>query len=104
MKLINSKKGMQQMWWIIAAAIIAILIIIFIMIWFKESGGKAFGSVDTQIDTLGDCDKDNVADLFDKCPCMVGDPGSTVDGCPKGQNATKCGEPGSPSKEDSKCK
>ncbi len=82
-KKIN-KKGMSQMWWIISAAIIALLVVIFIIIWFKGSGEKAFDTVGDKIGGLNDCDCDNVADMFDKCACSEGQPGSTYEGCPKG--------------------
>jgi len=63
------KKGYAQLWWIIAAAVIALLVIIFLLVWVKGSGEKAFGSVDNSIAGLSDCDKDHVADIFDRCPC-----------------------------------
>ncbi|PIZ51466.1 hypothetical protein COY27_03685 [Candidatus Woesearchaeota archaeon CG_4_10_14_0_2_um_filter_33_13] len=88
MKLIKSKKGATQIWWIIVTALIAILIMVFIIVWFKGSGEKAYTSVDDKIGELGDCDKDNVAGLFDKCPCEAGD--VKYDGCSQGQNATSC--------------
>ena len=79
---LNSKKGTQQMWWIITAAIIAILVLVFIIIWFKGSGDKAYGDLGDKVGGLGDCDNDNVADLFDKCPCFAGEENAEYDGCP----------------------
>lgn len=63
------KKGDTHMWWIIVVALIALLVSIFIIIWFRNSGGSAFGAIDKNIDSLKDCDGDRVADFFDKCPC-----------------------------------
>jgi len=78
---ISNKKGMAQMWWIITGAVLAILVVIFILVWFKSSGGKAFDAVDITIGGLGDCDKDNVADTFDKCPCIPGEGDAEYTGC-----------------------
>lgn len=84
------------MWWIIAVAIIALVVVVLLLIWFTGAGGKAFGEVGTKISSLGDCDKDGAADMFDKCPCdsSIGDSfpsGTTV--CPKvctGNKDTDC--------------
>ena len=77
------------MWWIIVGAILAILVVVFIMIWFKGTGTKAFDNVGDQIDGFGDCDKDNVADVFDKCPCLPGTKEGELSGCPGGQKEAK---------------
>ncbi len=61
-----NKKGME-MWWIIGAAVLALLAVIFLAIIFKSSGEKGFGFIDKNIEGLNDCDKDRVADLYDKC-------------------------------------
>ncbi|MBT3814345.1 hypothetical protein HOE37_01355 [Candidatus Woesearchaeota archaeon] len=81
--IFNNKKGSQQMWWIIVAAVLAILVMIFLMIWFKGTGDDAFDSIKDKVTGLNDCDNDNVADMFDKCPCKAGDAGSEIDGCPR---------------------
>ena len=78
----NNKKGSQQMWWIIVAAVLAILVMIFIMIWFKGTGESAFESVNKKVTGLKDWDSDNVADMFDKCPCDAGVPEADYPGCP----------------------
>jgi len=87
--IFHNKKGMQEMWWIIGAAVIVVLIVILVLMWFSGSGGKAFGTVGTQISGLSDCDSDKVIDSFDKCPCDYGDTNAELEGCKIG---TKKGE------------
>lgn len=65
----KQKKAMSEMWWIIGGAVLVLIIVILILVWFRGSGGKAVGGINKQIEGLQDCDKDQVADLFDKCPC-----------------------------------
>ena len=93
-KIRKSKKGMSQTWWIISTAVIALILVVLIISWFQGSGGKAFGNVGTQIDNLGDCDNDGVANMFDKCPCLSfgNEENSEADGCPEGQGAKECSE------------
>ena len=67
--MICSKKGMSELWWIIATAIVALLAVILILVFFKGSSERVFSEVGERIEGLQDRDKDNVADLFDKCPC-----------------------------------
>ena len=70
------------MWWIIAVAILVLLVVILILIWFRSSGDKAFGEVGKKIDSLGDCDNDNVANMWDKCPCATAGSNPQFEGCP----------------------
>ena len=76
---IKEKKGQQQMFWIIMAAVIAIVATVFMILWFRSSGGAAFESVGSTIDKFGDCDNDDIANYFDKCPCDAGI--AEFDGC-----------------------
>ncbi|MBI4983555.1 hypothetical protein HZC32_02825 [Candidatus Woesearchaeota archaeon] len=78
----SSKKADSNLWWIIVVAIIAIVVVILILMWFSKSGERAFGGIEEKISGLSDCDKDNTADMFDKCPCVAGDPQAKLDGCP----------------------
>ena len=73
-----NKKGMEQMWWIIMSAALIMIVVIFILLWFRGSGERAFGSIGKQLGDLDDCDKDKVADFFDQCVCNTGD----TKGCP----------------------
>jgi flagellar basal body-associated protein FliL len=82
MKLLKSKKADGNMWWVIAIAILVLLVVILILVWFRSSGDKAFGEVGKKIDSLGDCDNDNVANMWDKCSCDPEDANAEVDGCP----------------------
>ena len=63
------KKGAAQIWWIIATAIIAMIVVIFIITWFQGGGSRLFSGLEDKTQGLKDQDKDNFADLFDKCPC-----------------------------------
>lgn len=53
--------------WIIGAAVLAILATIILTIAFKSSGEKGFSFINKNIEGLSDCDKDRVADIYDKC-------------------------------------
>ena len=70
------------MWWIIMTAILVIIVLILILVWFKGGAGSLFGEIGGKTEGLADHDKDNVADLFDKCPCTPGEDGAKYDGCP----------------------
>ena len=80
------KKGMSEMWWIISSAVIALVVVILILVFFGGASGKTFGELNNRIGGLGDADKDNVANTFDKCPCNP----TIGEVLPEGQN---CGEP-----------
>src|SRR3989338_8733246 len=79
-------KGASQLFWLIMVAAIALVAGILIIVWFSTSGGKAFRSVDTQLDALGDYDNDRIANGFDKCPCMAvgSEEQAGLRGCPQG--------------------
>ena len=62
-----NKKAMT--WQQLVLAILAVIVVTFVIIWFKGGGESAYGNLGKRIGALGDCDKDNVADMFDKCPC-----------------------------------
>ena len=85
-----SKKAQSQMFWILMVAIIAIIAATFIILWFRNSGGAAFGSLDTTIDKFGDCDNDDIANYFDDCPCEVGV--AEFDGCADANKVDECTE------------
>jgi hypothetical protein len=80
------RKGASQLFWLIMVAAIALIAGILIIVWFNTSGGKAFRSVDTQLDALGDYDNDHVANGFDKCPCTAvgSEEQAGWRGCPRG--------------------
>lgn len=63
------KKGMSEIWWVLATAVIVLVVVILVLVFFKTGSGKLFGGIEEQISWLEDCDKDNVADFYDKCPC-----------------------------------
>ena len=67
---IKSKKAMT--WQQMVLAIIAIVVVTFVIIWFKSGGEGAFSTLGQKIGALKDCDQDQVADMFDKCPCDAG--------------------------------
>ncbi|MFC1686849.1 hypothetical protein ACFL0E_00645 [Nanoarchaeota archaeon] len=67
MKLFNDKKAMT--WQVIVFGIIALVVVFLVIYWFSGGGSKAFGEVGKKISGTGDCDGDNVANMFDKCKC-----------------------------------
>ena len=78
-----NKKAQSNVWPIIVAAIIALAVLIIILL--MSSGGfkKGFGSLDDTLDTFGDCDEDDVKDVFDKCKCEYGSESNVeYPGCP----------------------
>ena len=79
---VSNKKATAEMWWIIAAAVIALVAVMVILLYFTGGTNKLFGALGDKIDDLGDSDKDNVANMFDKCPDTP--PNAIVDdkGCP----------------------
>jgi len=83
------KKSQGNTFWIIIAAIIALVVVVLVIWWFRGGGGKAFGEVEKKIDSLGDCDKDGIANMFDKCPCTAvgGEENPEAEGCPLGTPA-----------------
>ena len=89
--MFNNKKGANQLFWILMVAFIAIVAGILIMIWFRGGGDKSFLIVTDKLNDFGDCDRDKVANMFDKCPCLstenVGD--EDLRGCPKGTTNDK---------------
>jgi len=87
-----NKTGQGQSFWIIIAAIIALVVVVLIILWFSGSGKKAFGEIEGKIDSLGDCDNDNVANMFDKCPCIavVGEESPEAAGCSLNQLPMEC--------------
>ena len=76
----------MEMWWIIIGAVLALLAVILLAMVFTSSGKKGFNVIDKNIEGLNDCDKDRVADLYDKCKY---DP-AIGDEFPEG--ITACGE------------
>ncbi len=76
----------SNMFWILAMIAIAILVMIIIAVGSSGKLGQLFGGIGKQIEDLGDCDKDRVANMFDQCPCKSTDgvEDDTYRGCPKG--------------------
>ena len=89
----NSKRGIDKGIGTIAGFLLVIIIVMLIILWVRESGGKANEVVGNQISNLGDCDEDNAANMFDDCPCLkIGnEEHPDLEGCPKSvSNATEC--------------
>ncbi len=89
-----NNKGQGRSFWIIVTAIIALVVVVLIIWWFRSGGGKAFSEVESKIESLGDCDGDGAANMFDKCPCtpVTGEENPEAEGCPVGTPATECTE------------
>ena len=76
-----NKKAMT--WQQLVLAILAVIVVTFVIIWFKSGGEGAYKNLGDKISALGDCDKDNVADMFDKCPkCPATGKNKAFPGCP----------------------
>ena len=89
----NSKKGDWDGIGKIITFLIGIIVMIFCINYFMDSGGKANEVVSNQISNLGNCDGDDVANTWDKCPCIkIGnEENPDLKGCPKSvTNATEC--------------
>ena len=90
MKFMKNKKGIAgNMFTILIAALIAIVVGILIGFIFKGGGEKTVDNLNVQIDLLGDCDSDGVANLHDMCPCLSpvvtgGKEEDSFAGCPDG--------------------
>jgi len=80
MKIFNGKKGLT--WQQLALAIIALMVVVMVIWWFQKAGSKGIGGIGEKIDDLGDCDNDQVANMFDKCPCDPVGNNPLLDGCP----------------------
>jgi hypothetical protein len=65
--MFNNKKGMT--WQQIVLAVIAVVVVVVVVMFFRSGSEKGFGFAEGKIGELGDCDKDGVADLYDKCDC-----------------------------------
>ena len=73
------KRGIT--WQMLVLGIIALVVLVLIILWFRSSGDKLFVGVGGQIDDLGDCDGDKVANMFDKCICLPEGTNPTFKGC-----------------------
>jgi len=81
-KKMFNRRGQSHIWAILMAFVIAFVVMAVILSWFNSASGKGFGSVDAGLDSLGDCDKDSVANFYDKCPYTYGVEGAAFKGCP----------------------
>jgi len=93
----NSKKGIDKGIGTIAGFVLVIIIVMLIIVWFKGAGDQGFEVIGDQIDTLGDCDSDGAANMFDKCPCdpIGNEEHPELKGCPKshsGESGRDCNE------------
>ena len=60
---------------IVIAILVLIVLVVSIMLYTKYINRGA-EKIDGSINGLNDFDKDNIADIFDKCPC---DPGEDIE-------------------------
>ena len=98
----KSKKAMT--WQQIVLAIIAIVVVTLVIIWFNKGGKGAFGALEGKIGGLKDCDNDQVADMFDKCPCIAGSADNKdYPGCDTGITKKTDWENGKFEQDTSKC-
>lgn len=76
-----NKKGLS-MWGVIMGGIVAVVLVVVVLVIFAGRGKDISGFSEEKIKSLTDCDKDNVADLFDRCKCVFGESNGKYDGCP----------------------
>ena len=82
--MINTQKGDGNIFWVIAGAILA-LILVFILGPFIKSGiDKSGTTLDDQLESINDCDKDGIVNRDDLCPCIFEDREKELKGCPLG--------------------
>lgn len=75
----KGKKGVELPLNTVVVAIIVLIVVVVVIFAFTKLFNKGTGGLGEQIDALGDEDGDNIANMFDKCPC---DPGEKeFDGC-----------------------
>lgn len=73
MKLSKNKKSIELTLSTIGIAIL-ILIVLFVLLYaFTNIFGKQRGQINEKIGALEDYDGDDVANMFDWCPCTPGD-------------------------------
>ena len=71
------------MWWIIIGAAMAMIVLVILIVFFADSIGQGGKSISGNIAGTQDCDKDLVANLFDKCPCDAAQQeNEEFEGCP----------------------
>ena len=71
------KKADANIWWIIISAVIVVVVAAVVLFTFRNLFTKEAGIIETQFDSFGDFDKDNIANLFDKCPCTSSGPAAS---------------------------
>ena len=72
-----NKRAMAAMQLIITSIILLVVLAAMIFM-FTKYFGKETEIIGEKIDALADSDKDDVVNMFDKCPCVPGE----FDGCP----------------------
>ena len=75
------KKSLSALTVIAGAALLLIVFVVILLI-FRTYIGRESGIIGEQIDSLGDCDCDDVRNFLDKCPCDIAEEGSKLTGCP----------------------
>ena len=75
----KGKKGVELSMNVVIILVILLIVAVSVIAVFGKLFGKEAGQIERQIDSLGDEDKDGVANFFDKCPCSPGE--REFDGC-----------------------
>ncbi|MBW3014936.1 hypothetical protein KY330_00780 [Candidatus Woesearchaeota archaeon] len=81
------KKGQGFTWETLITATIVILVGVIVIFIFRSYINKQTGAIDTQLASLGDCDCDGIANMFDECKCEKGS--AEFKGCTKDPSQMK---------------
>ena|SRR3989338_4884551 len=84
----KSKKGYEITWYVAVMALVLLFIFVYSSAW-ANIFRKSASSLNEQIGSASDYDKDGVINIDDKCPCIVGDLNNQ--GCPAGYKITGTG-------------
>ena len=84
----KSKKGYEITWYVAVMALVLLFIFVYSSAW-ANIFRKSASSLNEQIGSASDYDKDGVINIDDKCPCIVGDLNNQ--GCPAEYKITETG-------------
>ncbi len=77
----KNKEGVELSLNVIVVAVIVLIVLVISIMIYRNKMGENVTIIDGVIvDMNGDCDGDNVNNLFDKCPCIAGE--NEYSGCP----------------------
>ncbi len=72
------------MFWVIAGAILALILVFILGPFIKHGIDQSGTTLDDQLESINDCDKDGIVNRDDLCPCIFEDREKELKGCPLG--------------------